>query len=318
VHGEGEVGGFFVADVLHDHVDVDVGVGDRAENLVGDAGVVGHADHGDFGFVAVEGDAGDDGLFHGVVFLEGDERAVAFVLKAGQHAEFDFVFAGEFDRADLQHLGAEARHFEHFLEGDGLQAARLRHDARVGGVDAVDVGVNLALVRFQCGRQRHAGGVGTAAPQGGDVALFVDALEAGDHQHVAGIQIGTHLLFVDRQNARLGEGVVGEDAHLRAGVALRLQAQVFQCHRQQRNGDLLAGRHHHVQFARVGGGLNLPGQANQAVGLARHGREHHHHLMAEHFEFGHAFGHRADAFDVGDRGAAVFLYDECHVLGTRS
>jgi hypothetical protein len=37
VHGEGEVGGAVVADVLDDHVDVDVGVGDRAEDLVGDA-----------------------------------------------------------------------------------------------------------------------------------------------------------------------------------------------------------------------------------------------------------------------------------------
>jgi hypothetical protein len=64
IDGEGEVGGAVVADVLDDHVDVDVGVGDRAENLVGDARGIGHAEHGQLGFVAVESDAGDDRLFH--------------------------------------------------------------------------------------------------------------------------------------------------------------------------------------------------------------------------------------------------------------
>ena len=35
----------------------------------------GDAHHGDLGLVAVERDAGDDRLFHVLVFLEGDERA---------------------------------------------------------------------------------------------------------------------------------------------------------------------------------------------------------------------------------------------------
>jgi hypothetical protein len=33
-------------------------------------GLVGHAEDGELGFVAVEGDAGDDRLFHVLVFLE--------------------------------------------------------------------------------------------------------------------------------------------------------------------------------------------------------------------------------------------------------
>ena len=119
--GKGEVGGAVCADVLDDHVDVDVGVGDRAENLVGDAGAVWHAQHGDLGFVAVERDAGNDRLFHVVFFLKSNQRALAFFFEAGKHAQFHFVFAGELDRADLQHLGTQARHFEHFLEGDGIQ-----------------------------------------------------------------------------------------------------------------------------------------------------------------------------------------------------
>ena len=64
---------------------------------------------------------------------------------------------------------------------------------------------------------------------------------------------------------------------------------------------------------RVGLCLNAFRQCDQPVGLTRHGREYDHHLVAEHFEFGDAFRYGADAFDVGDRGAAVFLYYECHV-----
>ncbi len=138
---------------------------------------------------------------------------------------------------------------------------------------------------------------------------FVHALKTRHHDHVTGIQVGAHVGFVDAEDARLGEGIVGEDAHLRAGVALGLQAQVLQRHGQQGDGDLLAGGDHHVQFARIGLSLDLLGQPDQAVGLARHGGQHHHHLMSEHFEFGDALGDGADALHAADRGAAVFLYD---------
>jgi hypothetical protein len=58
-----------------------------------------------------------------LVFLNSDQRAFPFVLEAGKNAQFDLVLAGEFDRADLQHLGAEAGHFQHFFEGDGVELA---------------------------------------------------------------------------------------------------------------------------------------------------------------------------------------------------
>ena len=43
---EGKVGGAVMTDVLDDHVHIDVGVGDGAEDLIGDAGAVGHAEDG--------------------------------------------------------------------------------------------------------------------------------------------------------------------------------------------------------------------------------------------------------------------------------
>ena len=48
VYGEGEVGGAIRADVLDDHVHVNVGFGDRPQDLVGNARAVRYAQHGDF------------------------------------------------------------------------------------------------------------------------------------------------------------------------------------------------------------------------------------------------------------------------------
>ncbi len=166
-----------VADVLHDHVHLDIGFANGTEDLVGHTRHVRHAQDGELGLVAVECDAGDCWRFHLVRVLQCDQRAGAF-LKAVQHPQGHLVFAGKFHRADLQHLGAHAGHFQHLLEGDPVQPAGAVHHPRVGGVDTVHVGVDLAFIRFEGGGQRHGGGVGTAAAQGGDIAVLVHALEA--------------------------------------------------------------------------------------------------------------------------------------------
>ena len=53
-----------------------------------------------------------------------------------------------------------------------VELAGLGHDARVGGVDAVDVGVDLAGVGVEDGGEGDGGGVGAAAAEGGDVDVF--------------------------------------------------------------------------------------------------------------------------------------------------
>ncbi len=141
--------------------------------------------------------------------------------------------------------------------------------------------------------------------------MLVHALEAGDDDHMAAVQIGTHSLFVDAEDARLGEGIVGEDA-LGAGVALGLEAHFHQRHGQQGDGDLFAGGHQHIQFARVGLALDFLGQRDQAVGFAAHGGNHDDDLVTLGPKTGDALRDVLDALDAADRGAAVFLYDECH------
>jgi hypothetical protein len=45
-------------------------------------------------------------------------------VKLDSTRSLHLVLAGEFDRADLQHLAAQAGHLQHFLEADGLVRRR--------------------------------------------------------------------------------------------------------------------------------------------------------------------------------------------------
>src|SRR5579883_1577089 len=70
-----EVGGApILRHVLHDHVDIDGVVGERAEDRRRDAGAVGDAQQRDLGLVAAVGDTADDLLFHDFVLIN-DQRA---------------------------------------------------------------------------------------------------------------------------------------------------------------------------------------------------------------------------------------------------
>src|SRR5262249_60535947 len=154
-NGERHIGCHAVAgDVLHDHVDVDIGFGKRAEDGGRDAGLVLYAADRDLRLVLREGDAGDDLLFHDLL-LATDKRSgrravridILRLLEARTHEDAHIMHHSKLDRAYLQNLGAERREFQHFLIGDALEALRARHDARIAGVDAVDVGVDVAALR---------------------------------------------------------------------------------------------------------------------------------------------------------------------------
>ena len=69
--GEGQIGGFAVRrDVLHDHIDIDRMVGERAKDCRRHAGAIGDSLHRNLGFVAAVGDAADDSLFHDLVLVD--------------------------------------------------------------------------------------------------------------------------------------------------------------------------------------------------------------------------------------------------------
>ena len=230
-----------------------------------------------------------------------------------QNAQRDVVFAGELHRTNLQHLGAEAGHFQHLFEGDLFQALGLGHHTRVGGVDTIDVGVDLALVGFQRRSQSHAGGIGTATTEGGDIAVLVDALETGNDNDATGLEVSTNLLVIDLQNARLVMRAVGENAHLVAGVGHRRHTTLDQRHGQQGNSHLLTGGHHDIQLTRNRLTISdLFGQIDQAVGFAAHGGNHDDDVVTVLAELLHLVGHLRDALDGADGGAPKLLYDQSH------
>ena len=69
----------------------------------------------------------------------------------------DAVFGGKLDRARLHDLRAERRELEHLVVGNFLELLCVFHHARVGSVNAVDVGVDFALVGFDRGSERDGG-----------------------------------------------------------------------------------------------------------------------------------------------------------------
>ena len=98
----------------------------------------------------------------------------------------DAVAAAVLHAPQVQDLRAARGELEHLLVGDLVELAGAGHDPRVGGEDAVDVGVDLADVGLERRGQRHGGGVGAAAAEGGDLlGVGGDALEAGDDDDVA-------------------------------------------------------------------------------------------------------------------------------------
>ena len=120
------------------------------------------------------------------------------------------------------------------------------------------------------------------------------------------------MFLVDLQDARLGERAVGQDAHLRAGVALRLDAEFMQRDRQQADGHLFARRGDHVELARIGFGESSWASASSRLVSPLIADTTTDQLMAFAVVARDAPRDVPDALDAADRSAAVFLDDQRH------
>jgi hypothetical protein len=99
-----------------------------------------------------------------------------------------------------------------------------RHDARIGGVDAVHVRADLAVFGAERGGHRDGGRVAAAAAERRDLAAVRHALIAGDDDDLSARQL---VLDADRthfDDARVHVPIVGDDAGLAAGEADRVAA----------------------------------------------------------------------------------------------
>lgn len=185
---------------------------------------------------------------------------------------------------------------------------------RIGSIDPVHIGIDLAFVRLERCRQRNTGGVRAAAPQGSDIALLIHTLEARHDDHLAGSQISANALIIDMLNACLVESTVGHDPDLRARVGNSRHIDGLERHRQKAYGDLLARRNDHIQLTRVRFGLHLARQCDQPIGFPAHGRNHHNQIIASLTEALDLLRYLANALNAADRGTAKLLDNECHFL----
>ena len=113
------------------------------------------------------------------------------------------------------HLCAVTGEFEHLLVADFGELAGPGGHARVCGVDAVDVGVDLAAHGAEGCGEGDGGGVGASASERGDVHLAGDALEAGDDDDASGVEFGADAVGVESDDG--GAAMRGVRADRRPG-----------------------------------------------------------------------------------------------------
>ena len=184
------------------------------------------------------------------------------------------MVAGVLDGAQLQHARARGRHLEHLLERDDVELACVRHDARVGAVDAGDVGVDLADVGADGSREGDGSGVRATAAERGHVLGGAHALEAGDEHDLLPLERLVDAVRTDVQDARLGVRRVGDDPGLRPCEGDGPVTEIVDGHGAQGAGHPLPGGEEHVHLARIRRGRDLLGHRDQLVGGLAASRQH--------------------------------------------
>ena len=102
----------------------------------------------------------------------------------------------------------------------------------IGGIDSIDIGVDLALIGLdRCGNG-YCRGIGATTSQRGDVAVLIHTLEARDNDHSTCIQITPHPFAIDINNTSLVVCAIGEDLHLWPRIGSSRHATLL-----QRNGE---------------------------------------------------------------------------------
>ena len=196
---------------------------------------------------------------------------------------------------------------------------RLGDDARVGGVHAVDVAVDLASLRAEGRREGNRRRVGAATPERGDLTLVAHALVARDDDDLATSELVFDPVRAHLDDARIEVAIVREDAGLAAGEADRVEPTRMDRDREQRHRHALAGRDEHVELSprrltgRVGGrSRRATRERDELVGGLAHRADDHDHVVAGAPRRHYPLGHLRDLLHVGDRRAAELLDDDRH------
>ena len=295
---------------MHDHVHDNGRLGEGGKNPGGGAGLIGDVGDNDLGLVLINGDAANDDFFHVGDFFFHDGSGV--VVKGGADFENDVIFVCELNGTRLHDLGAGRGQLEHLVVGDFLEFAGVFHDSGIGGVNAVNVSVDLALVGLECASECDGSEIGAAAAQGGNAAVGGDALKTGDDDDLAGGEVGLDIGGVDALDLGLGVDIVGNDAGLRTSVGNGGHAETVKGHGGEGDGLLFADGEELVHLALVGIIAHGFGAGDELVGDTGAGGDDDDDLVAVFAVTLDAGGDFFNAFDVTDGSAAVFLDDSGH------
>jgi len=161
-HGKGNVG-LSVLDrhVLHNHVDVEIGIGQAAEQAGRHPRLVGHRGDSEFGLGGVWHHRADNRLFHIGLLL--DNPRTRLPGERGTNMQSDLVSSGHFHRSHGG-LGATHRgHFEQLIEADSRNLPGGRTHSGVGGENTRHIGVQLACVGAKAVCEGDGSGIGSAS-----------------------------------------------------------------------------------------------------------------------------------------------------------
>src|SRR5258705_4759421 len=236
--------------------------------------------------------------------------------RAGRRASVDRepLFLRELHCLRVEHLRAGFRHLLRFLVRQRADATRRGNHARVGGVDAVHVGADLAVLRVERRGHRDRGRVAPAAAERGHFLPVRHALVAGDDDNLSARELVLHAERAHLDDPRVDVAIVGDDAGLAAGEADRVAAELVNRERQQRHGDALAGRQQHVELAPLRVRRDHLRHRQQLVGGVAHRGDDDHDAVPLGARPHHALGDTPELVHVRDAAAAVFLDDHGHGL----
>ena len=319
-HGKRDVGlAFVLGDVLDDHVDVDAGGRQWPEDVCDRARPIGYPGQRDLGFVLVVRDAGDQLAFHIVSFhfcVADDHRSgnavgrgCVVVDERGQHLNAHAFLHRQPDRPRLKHFGSDAGELEHFFVSDGLELARLGDDPWVGGIDPVDIGIDIAAIGLDGGGDGDGGSVRAATTQRGQAAIVGQALKAGDDRDLATGHRGDQRLGGNVVDPRFGVRADGFDGKLPAEPRARLAAQRLKGEREQARSHLFSAGDDHVVFGGIEQRIGLAREIDQPVGLAGHRADDHRNLVPGGLLALDDPRNAADALGPGHAGAAELHHD---------
>lgn len=222
------------------------------------------------------------------------------------------IFFRHFNRTVVEHLRAERRKLQHLVVGDDVELSGRRNLPRVGRVDAVHIGVNLAQVGVHRSRDRHRARVAAAAAQRRHIVVLVDALKARDDDDVAPGDFRTDALRVDALDARAAVRRGGGKARLPAEQGDNRVAKLLDRHREQRGRDLLARRHELVHLALRGVLVDFLRLFDEVVRRIALRGDDNHNVVARAVGRGDDVGDVEQPLGVAHGGTAELLNDQCH------